>query len=106
MKILSPMQAHAGCIEVFANELRLSIVKTLREGPKTVLEITKALDVERTRVSHALKDLAKCHIISMQKNGRNIICSLGKNTPIENTGNLLELVEYHAKNNCTECHKL
>lgn len=100
------MQAHAGCIDVFANELRLSIVKSLQEGPKTVLELAKGLDVERTRVSHALKDLAKCHIIKMQKQGRNIVCSLGENTPLDTKGNLLELVEYHAKNNCESCHKL
>jgi len=100
------MQAHSGCIEVFANELRLSIVKLLQQGPRTVLEIATALEVERTRVSHALKDLAKCHIITMQKSGRNSICSLGKNTPVHTTGNLLELVEHHAKSNCSECHKL
>lgn len=96
---------HGTCLEVFANPLRMSILELLQKGPKTVNEITSTLDAERTRVSHALMELKKCHVISAQKDGRTITYSLNSNTPLEGKGTFFQLLERHTKHNCHSCHR-
>lgn len=92
----------ACCLEVFANPLRMKILDELQKGPKSVTELTKALNVERSRVSHALMDLKKCFVVSAKKDGRTIVYSLNENTPFttKKKGNIIELINHHMNCNC------
>ncbi|MBR9703143.1 winged helix-turn-helix transcriptional regulator [Candidatus Woesearchaeota archaeon] len=96
---------HSLCLEIFANELRMNIIKQLKEGPKNVTELTETLGVERSRVSHALLELKKCHVITAKKKGRQMIYSLNAGTPISGKGSLFTLVERHIQHNCPTCSR-
>jgi len=72
---------------------------SLKEQPKNVTELASTLDIERTRVSHALRELKKCHIIISKKEGRITIYSINENTPLEGEGSLFDLIEQHTKAN-------
>lgn len=93
------------CLEVFANKLRMDILMSLKAQPKNVTELAVELDIERTRVSHALRELKKCHIITFRKDGRSTIYSINENTPLEGTGSLFELIKQHTEANCPSCHR-
>lgn len=90
------------CLEVFANPLRMKILRELQKGSKSVTELTEFIGVERSRVSHALMDLKKCFVVSAKKEGRTMLYSLNKDTPLttKKTGNLIELIDHHIKCNC------
>lgn len=93
------------CLEVFANKLRMDVLTLLKKQKMNVTELVDALGVERTRISHALIELKKCHIITGEKNGREIHYRINKNTPLDATGSLFELIDQHTKANCPSCHR-
>lgn len=85
--------------EVFSNKVRLNIVETLMNRPKTVSEICKAVGEEQSKVSHNLKKLMDCHFLDVKKEGKKRIYSLNKDTIIP----LMKLVEEHVKQFCCKC---
>lgn len=93
------------CLEVFANKLRMDILVQLKNKEMNVTELTETLGVERTRISHALKELKLCHIVTAEKNGRQIYYRLNENTPLDNQGSIFDLIEQHTKANCPSCHR-
>lgn len=81
-----------------SNKLRIDIVLSLKEKPKSVTEICKELKIEQSKLSHALQALKKCNIITCKKSGKNRIYSLNKTVlPI------LKLIEKHEKTCCKLC---
>ena len=50
-----------------ANPNRLQIINALREGRQNISEICKATGFERTMVSHNLKRLERCGMITIEK---------------------------------------
>ena len=84
-----------------ANPLRIDIVTLLREKEKSVTEISKALGVEQSKVSHALSTLKCCSIVEVKQKGKQRIYFLNKKTIIP----ILKLIDKHAKVFCknTEC---
>jgi len=99
---------HACCLETFANELRMRLLKELQAGPKNVTQLTAATKVERSRVSHALMELRKCNVVRTEKVGREVLYRLNEGTPLTTKakGSLLQLIEQHAAANCKRCHKM
>jgi len=79
-----------------ANPLRIGIVSCLRDGPKNVTQISKELNVEQSKVSHALSSLKCCNIVEVKQKGKQRIYSLNKKTMVP----ILKLIDEHAKTFC------
>jgi len=63
-----------------SNEYRVGIVNLLRNGPKNVGEISDALKIEQTTVSHNLKCLAFCGLVTSQRLGKTFEYTLNRET--------------------------
>jgi len=82
----------------FANPLKVGIILSLKNGEKNVTEISQDLQVEQSKISHALSALKRCHIAEMKVRGKERIYSLNKNTIIP----MLEIINKHANMNCKD----
>ena len=81
-----------------ANPLRIDIIACLEENPRSVMELSKELNVEQSKLSHALGELKKCNIVDVKQKGKQRIYSLSKTIiPI------LNLISSHRKTCCDEC---
>jgi ArsR family transcriptional regulator, zinc-responsive transcriptional repressor len=85
----------------FANKTNLEIVFTLREKPMNVKNIVAEVNMEQSAVSHNLKKLCECNILTVKRQGRERIYSLNKETVVP----LLDLVDQHVRKNCKGCVK-
>lgn len=81
--------------------LRIQIISSLAESPKTVTQLCKDIGVEQSKLSHALKSLNICSIVGVKKRGKNRVYSLNKETMIP----ILKLIEKHEKKFCKHCKK-
>ena len=81
-----------------ANPLKIDIITALKEKEKgsSVSELTEELNVEQSKVSHALALLKKCKIVNMKQEGKKRIYSLNKETIVP----MLKLIDKHSKQNC------
>ena len=70
---------------------RLEIIKTLRESPKNVTQISEKLDFEQSRVSHNLRKLKELGFINVRPNGKQRIYEVDKKTMEP----LLKLIDKH-----------
>ncbi len=66
--------------KAFSNESRVSILNILRNGPKNVSEISEALRLEQTAVSHNLKCLTFCGLVRSDRLGKTIEYTLNQET--------------------------
>ena len=86
-----------------ANPLRISIIQSLREKEKNVTVISKELNVEQSKISHALTSLRDCNIVDVKQKGKERIYSLNKKTIVP----MLNLIEKHSQKfcsgNCARC---
>ena len=80
----------------FANKTKFDIIKLLRNGPLSVTDISKKLNVEQSKISHNLKVLNCCHVLEVEQKGRKRIYSLNKDT----VAPMLKIVEEHVKKYC------
>jgi len=80
-----------------SNPLRIKIVSALEDKEKSVMELSKELDVEQSKLSHALKELKDCNIVKVEKKGKERIYSL-TNTIIP----ILKLISCHSQG-CDKC---
>jgi DNA-binding transcriptional ArsR family regulator len=83
----------------FANKTKLDIIFSLISSPFNVTEIAKRVGEEQSKISHNLKKLSECNILTVEQKGKQRIYSLNKETVLP----MLELVEKHVKNYCTKC---
>jgi len=79
-----------------ASPLRISIISTLKKNPHSVNEISKKLDIEQSKLSHALSLLNDCHIVNVKQKGKQRIYSLNKKVILP----MLKLIDSH---NCDFC---
>lgn len=83
-----------------ANPLRMDIVELLKEKGASVNDISEGLDVEQSKISHALANLRDCNIVSVSQKGKKRIYSLNEDTIVP----ILKLIDNHAKSHCRgEC---
>ena len=96
---------HQYCFETLSNQLRLDIITLLQKGNMNVTQLATATKAERSRVSHALQALRRCHLVQTAKRGREIVYTLNKETPVfkEARGNIFGLVAQHCRTNCAVC---
>ncbi len=91
------------CFNVLGNELRINIISTLREKPKTVNEICKKLNQEQSKISHSLKQLRQCNFVDYKKKGKERKYFLKSKILLEKSNKtLFELIEEHAINYCNK----
>lgn len=79
-----------------ANPLKIKIILSLRNKEKSVNELTNNLQVEQSKLSHALTSLRCCNIVCFNKKGKQRIYSLNKKTIIP----ILKLIDKHAEKHC------
>ena len=85
-----------GIFSTLANPTRLAILERLNETDMNVTQLTEALELEQSMISHNLKSLLQCRLVYSKRAGKARIYSLNKNT----TGKLFEVIKYHAQNHC------
>ena len=88
----------------FATKSRLDIIMLLKSGSLSVGEIASQLGLEQSMVSHNLKKLMDCNILSVRQEGKLRVYSLNKDTIVP----MLGMVEQHVKSYCKlgGCNKL
>ncbi|HIH16717.1 MAG TPA: winged helix-turn-helix transcriptional regulator [Candidatus Diapherotrites archaeon] len=98
------------CFETLANDLRLQILETLKEGPKPVSEIARALAAEQSRVSHSLEILRACNYVNAEKKGKQRIYSLREmpHSHDNQSGlSVIQIMNQHVTHCCqNECKRL
>ena len=82
-----------------ANPLKVDIILTLREREMNVTELVKVLNVEQSKVSHALTSLKDCKIVEVKVKGKQRIYSLNRKTILP----MLKLIDKHASTQCACC---
>ena len=80
----------------FANPLKIDIIFSLKNKGRSVNELIKELNIEQSRLSHALQGLRKCGIVQVFDNGRERIYSLNEKYILP----MIELLDNHAKEHC------
>ena len=83
-------------LETLANRNRLEIIDFLKNGSKTVTEISEELEMHQTTVSHNLARLEKCGFVTGEQQGKYCLYALNKET-IEP---LMKLIEKHLNKYC------
>lgn len=91
--------------KALANPARMSIINLLQHAPRSVTQISEELGFERTMVSHHLKCLSFCGFVTYQRNGKNKIYSLNKETVTPILGIVDRHLDIYARN-LLECEAL
>jgi ArsR family transcriptional regulator len=65
-------EMHADICKVFTNPKRLEIISLLRDGEKTVNELTDLAGVPQANVSQHLTVLRQNNVVTTRRNGANI----------------------------------
>ena len=79
-----------------ANRTRLALIDALKEGRKTLPEISKTLEQDENITSYNIKPLVKCAIVLSQGSGKEKAYCLNKEFIVE----LSELLEFHVDKHC------
>ena len=79
-----------------ANPLKIKIILELKKGERNVTELSRDLDIEQSKISHALALLKRCNIVKVEQKGKERIYSLNKKTIIP----MLKLIDEHSKCFC------
>jgi DNA-binding transcriptional ArsR family regulator len=102
------------CFETLANDLRVKILKVLREKPVSVQELAKRLNAEQSRVSHSLKMLRTCNYVEVKRQGKQHIyfikSQLIEGMPLpknKESASIFEFIQNHIEKYCNfECKKI
>ena len=85
--------AVAETLQALTAPSRLLILSRLRQSPSTVTELTEAVGMEQSAVSHQLRLLRTMGMVVKHRTGRNITYSLYDNHVVS----LLDEAVYHAE---------
>jgi DNA-binding transcriptional ArsR family regulator len=94
------------CFETLSNGLRIKILKSLSENPRTVSELAQELGVEQSRLSHSLSMLRECNYVNVKKEGKQRVYSLKDEILEKKEGNLFEVIDAHVSEFCETCGKI
>ena len=84
---------------MFYNRLKIDIISELSQKPMEVNLLSRRLKQERSKVSHALLVLNKCHLVESEKKGKNRLYAINKET----IAPLLTLADKHVSKYCKNC---
>ncbi len=100
------IKPYALFFQALANETRIQVLHLLADkGSMNVSEICSELGLEQTHVSHNLKCLTFCGLVTSSREGKSKFYSLNNQTVLP----LLRIVDNHLKNYATnlfECDAL
>jgi DNA-binding transcriptional ArsR family regulator len=82
-----------------ANPLKVDILTALKKKDMSVLELSKELNSEQSKISHALCTLKHCSIVNSKQQGKKRIYSLNRETILP----MLEIIDKHETKFCKEC---
>jgi DNA-binding transcriptional ArsR family regulator len=85
-----------GFFSTLANPTRLAILETLRKKPLNVTDLAVALCQEQSMVSHNLRTLERCNLISSERRGKEKVYAVNKET----VEGIFRVVENHAEKHC------
>ena len=94
-------EAYYRFFSALANRTRLAIIDVLKDSPKTILEISRILDLEESTITETLKPLEGCMIVNLQKTGKENLYSLNK----EIVEPLSEILSFHVNKYCPGLEK-
>ena len=95
-------EAYYILFSTLANRTRLAIIDVLKDGSKSITEISKTLDQEEHVITENVKDLVKCSVVLSAGSGKEKTYCLNK----EIMEPLSELLEFHVNKYCpafTKC---
>ena len=81
------------------NRYRVEIINLLRKKSRNVTEISKALNMNQTTVSHNLARLKKCGFVFVRNNGKERVYTLNSKT----IKPLMKLIDEHMNTYCKNC---
>ncbi|MAG79095.1 hypothetical protein CMI40_01840 [Candidatus Pacearchaeota archaeon] len=81
-----------------ANPLRIDIISLLKEKTMSVTELSKKLNLEQSKISHALSSMKNCNVVESKQNGKQRIYSLNKKTITP----ILKIIDKHKCRFCKE----
>ena len=79
-----------------ANPTRLAALELLMDKPMSVNELAQALGQEQSMVSHNLKPLLDCNLISVENQGKKHIYTINRET----IAPIFKAIENHAQKFC------
>ncbi len=79
-----------------ANPTRLAALEQLMEKPMSVNDLATALGQEQSMISHNLKPLLQCNIISIEKQGKKHIYTVNQETLLP----IIGAIQNHAEKFC------
>ena len=85
-----------------ANPLKIEILSALKQKPLSVQELTKKLNQEQSKISHALIALNHYSIVQVEQKGKQRIYSLNKET----ISPILKIIDKHEFKYCKYCKAL
>ncbi len=99
------------CFETLSNDLRLRILKRLREHPYSVSELCKDLKEEQSKVSHSLSMLRLCNYVQVSQEGKRRVYSINpmaaEGLKTSSNATVFDIIDQHVMSCCNfECKKL
>lgn len=85
-----------GFFSTLANPTRLAILEKLRGTKMSVTDLAEALGQEQSMVSHNLRTLERCNLVSSERRGKEKMYSVNRET----VEGLFRVVETHAERHC------
>lgn len=83
----------ATTLQALATPSRLLILATLQDGPHTVGDLARAVQMEQSAVSHQLRLLRHLGLVDGQRSGRHIVYALYD----DHVAELIDQAIYHAE---------
>lgn len=83
----------AATLQALAAPSRLLILSTLREGPSTVQDLTSAVGMAQSAVSHQLRVLRHLGLVDGQRQGRHVVYRLYD----DHVAELIDQAVFHAE---------
>lgn len=92
------IKPYALFFQALANQTRMQVLHLLADrGSMSVSEICNELALEQTHVSHSLKCLTFCGLVTSSREGKSKFYSINNQTVLS----LLKIVDNHLKNYAT-----
>jgi len=82
-----------------SNKLKVDIISELKDKERSVLDLAKKLNVEQSKLSHALASLRCCSIVNVKQVGKKRVYSLNRETILP----ILKMIDVHEDKFCKEC---
>jgi DNA-binding transcriptional ArsR family regulator len=79
-----------------SNPTRLAALEQLMDKPMSVNELSVALGQEQSMISHNLKPLLECNLVTIQKQGKKHIYTVNQET----LSPIFEAIQNHAEKFC------